>query len=95
VAAELGDLRRFRRASQLMAYVGLVPSEHSTGSSRRQGRITKTGNAHVRRALVEAAWAYRFRPSRSRAIQAREAALDGFRTCGTQSANIRLISRRA
>lgn len=64
--AELGDLRRFEHPRQLMAYVGLVPSEHSTGGAggtRRQGGITKAGNAHVRRILVEAAWAYRHRPS--------------------------------
>ena len=72
VAAELGDLRRFRTAKALMAYVGLVPSEHTTGHNPRRGRITKTGNGHVRRALVEAAWSYRFRPQRSRALRERE-----------------------
>ena len=46
-----------------MAFTGLVPREHSTGASRRQGSITKAGNAHVRRVLVEAAWAYRHRPA--------------------------------
>lgn len=58
--AELGDISRFDSPRQLMAYLGLVPSEHSSGGSRRQGAITKTGNGHVRRLLVEAAWAYRF-----------------------------------
>lgn len=57
--AELGDLTRFDSARQLMAYLGLVPSEHSSGTSVRRGGITKTGNSHVRRALVEAAQAYR------------------------------------
>ena len=71
IAAELGDLRRFPTAPQLMAYLGLVPSEHSSGESRRRGRITKTGNAHVRRVLVESAWSYRFRPALSRAIRER------------------------
>jgi transposase len=71
LAAELGDLRRFATAPQLMSYVGLVPSEHSSGDSTRRGRITKAGNAHVRRALVEAAWAYRFRPAMSKAIRER------------------------
>ena len=56
---ELGDLTRFDSPRQLMAFLGLVPSEHSTGSRRRLGAITKCGNAHARRALVEAAWAYR------------------------------------
>lgn len=71
IAAELGDLRRFATAPQLMAYLGLVPSEHSSGDSKRRGRITKTGNSHVRRALVESAWSYRFRPALSRAIRER------------------------
>jgi len=71
IAAELGDLRRFATAPRLMAYLGLVPSEHSSGDSRQRGRITKTGNAHVRRALIESAWSYRFRPALSRAIRER------------------------
>lgn len=58
--AELGDLRRFASPPQLMAYLGLVPSEHTSGSRRRQGAITLTGNAHARRMLVESAWSYRF-----------------------------------
>ena len=56
---ELGDVRRFESPRQLMAYTGLVPSEHSSGESRRRGGLTKTGNGFVRRILVEAAWAYR------------------------------------
>ena len=71
VLAELGDLTRFDSPSQLMAYLGLVPSEHSSGHSKRQGGITKTGNGHVRRVLVEAAWAYRFPARKSYAIQRR------------------------
>ena len=59
VVAEVGDLTRFTNPRQLMAYLGLVPSEHSTGERRHQGAITKTGNSHVRRMLVESAWAYR------------------------------------
>jgi len=58
--AELGDITRFDSPRQLMAYLGLVPSEHSTGRSRRQGGITLTGNGHARRMLVESAWSYRF-----------------------------------
>jgi transposase len=57
--AELGDLTRFARPVELMSYLGLVPSEHSSGETTRRGGITKTGNGHVRRVLVEAAWAYR------------------------------------
>jgi transposase len=62
IAAELGDPRRFPSARGLMAYVGLIPSEHSSGTKRARGAITKTGNAHVRRVLVEAAWHYRHHP---------------------------------
>jgi transposase len=58
--AELGDISRFDSPKQLMAYLGLVPSEHSSGSRRRQGAITLTGNRHARRMLVECAWSYRF-----------------------------------
>jgi transposase len=58
VIAELGDLTRFRHPRELMAYLGLVPSEHSRGPSVRRGAITKAGNPHVRRLLAEAAWAY-------------------------------------
>ena len=58
--AELGDISRFDSPRQLMAFLGLVPSEHSSGGSRRQGSITKTGNHHARRMLVESAWSYRF-----------------------------------
>jgi len=71
IVAELGDLSRFSKPSQLMAYLGLVPSEHSSGDSRRQGGITKTGNAHVRRLLIESAWCYRFSARKSREIELR------------------------
>jgi transposase len=71
LAAEIGDFARFCRPAQLMSYVGLVPSEHSSGGSRRQGGITKTGNQHVRRVVIEAAWNYRFRPRHSKTIEAR------------------------
>lgn len=71
VVAELGDLTRFDNPRQLAAFVGLIPSEHSSGSTRRQGGITKTGNARARRALVEAAWAYRFPAKVSEQIQKR------------------------
>jgi transposase len=71
LVAEVGDFRRFGTAAELMSFVGLVPSEHSSGGSRRQGRITRTGNGHVRRILVESAWHYRRRPRMSKAIRAR------------------------
>jgi transposase len=60
--AELHDFRRFHSPSQLMAYLGLVPSEYSSGPQRRRGGITRTGNRHVRRLLIEAAWHYRHKP---------------------------------
>ena len=62
IAAELGDARRFPSPRGLMASVGLIPSEHSSGAKRTRGGITKTGNAHLRRVLVEAAWHYRHHP---------------------------------
>jgi transposase len=62
LGAEIGDFGRFRSAEEFMAFVGLVPSERSSGEQRRQGSITKVGNAHVRRLLVEAAWHARRRP---------------------------------
>ena len=71
LAAEIGDFTRFGQSRQLMAFVGLVPSEHSSGPQRWQGGITKTGNKHVRRIVIEAAWNYRFRPRRSRTIEVR------------------------
>lgn len=70
--AELGDISRFESPRQLMAYLGLVPGEHSSGSRRRQGAITKTGNNQARRMLVESAWSYRF-PARQTAHLKRKA----------------------
>ena len=78
VLAELGDISRFDNAWQLMSFVGLVPGECSSGSKRRQTGITKTGNAHVRRVLVEAAWSYRFPASQNRGAAA---------ACGTRFAS--------
>lgn len=62
IAAELGNISRFEGARQLMGYSGAVPSEDSSGPRTRRGGITKTGNAHLRRIVVEAAWSYRLRP---------------------------------
>lgn len=62
LAVELHNFERFTAPRRLMSFVGLVPSEHSSGGKRRQGAITKTGNSHVRRLLIEAAWNYRHRP---------------------------------
>ena len=73
LCAEIGDFERFARAEQMMSYVGLVPSENTTGQQRRLGAITKTGSGHARRLLVEAAWHYRARPSIGRALTDRQA----------------------
>jgi transposase len=62
IAVELGPASRFAKPRQLMGYAGLVSAEHSSGGTVRRGAITKTGNAHLRRILIEAAWAYRHRP---------------------------------
>jgi len=86
VVAELGDLRRFAHPRELMGYLGLVPSEHTTGSKRRLGAITKTGNTHVRRVLVEAAWNYRYPARISPTLQRRQE---------LQPAPIRAIAWRA
>lgn len=69
--AEVGDLTRFDTPRKLMSYLGLTPSEYSSGASRRQGGITKAGNGHARRALVEGAWAYRYPAKVSRHLQLR------------------------
>lgn len=72
IIAELGDLTRFDNPSQLMAYLGLVPSELSSGNSIKKGGITKTGNTHARRALIESAQAYRFPARKSSTIRKRQ-----------------------
>jgi transposase len=73
IVAEVGQLSRFPKPRQLMGYTGAVPSEHSSGGSVRRGAITKTGNAHLRRILVEAAWAYRYRPNVGSELRHRQA----------------------
>lgn len=72
LCAEIGDWERFGRPAQLMSFLGLVPSENSTGEQRRLGAITKTGSRHARRLLVEAAWHYRRPPRRSRELARRQ-----------------------
>ncbi|HEX8947661.1 MAG TPA: IS110 family transposase [Dissulfurispiraceae bacterium] len=71
ILAELGDISRFESPRQLMAYLGLVPSEHSSGQKQKRGGITKSGNGHVRRVLVEASWCYRFPARKTAALQRR------------------------
>ena len=73
LCAEVGDFTRFARAEQLMSYLGLVPSENTTGQQRRLGSITKTGSGHARRLLVEASWHYRPRPNLGKNLADRQA----------------------
>ena len=72
IMAELGELSRFEHPRQLMGYSGAVSREHSSGERIRRGAISKTGNAHLRRIVVEAAWAYRHRPSIGKTLAARQ-----------------------
>lgn len=73
LVAEIGDYQRFATAKAFMAYVGLVPSEFSSGESQRRGRITRAGNRHVRTTLIESAWNNRFRPQVGRNLSKRHA----------------------
>jgi transposase len=68
LVCEVGDFRRFQRAEQFMSFLGIVPSEHSSGASRRQGAITKAGNVHLRKLLVESSWHYRYHSGPSAAL---------------------------
>jgi transposase len=86
IVVEVGDLSRFARAPQLMSYAGIVPSEHSSGGARRQGAITKAGNHHLRRVMIEAGWAYRHKPWLGAPLRKRLA---------TQSEAVRAISWKA
>jgi transposase len=72
LVAEIGDIRRFSHPRHLMSYLGLVPSEQSSGNTVRRGSITKTGNAHARRLLVEASWHYRYPARLSSALKTRQ-----------------------
>ncbi|TDA70064.1 MAG: IS110 family transposase [Clostridia bacterium] len=75
VVAEVGDLTRFSSPRQLMSYAGLVPSEYSSGGSHHRGSITKSGNAHLRRVVVEAAWNYRYLPAVGARLKKRQEGL--------------------
>jgi len=91
--AELGDISRFTNPRQLMAYLGLVPSEHSSGGTRRQGGITKAGNTTARRMLIEAAWSYRFPAKISREQLLRQEQLPKAIRDTAWKAQVRLCSR--
>lgn len=86
LVAEIGSFERFQTAKQFMAYMGLVPSESSSGELRKQGKITKTGNQHARKLLIEAAWSYRYQPAVKGALKKRQQG---------QPANVLAISWKA
>ena len=97
LCAEIGDFHRFRSAEAFMSFVGLVPSERSSGEQRRQGSITKAGNSHARRMLVEAAWHSRRRPKVSYELSRRQADQDPAvlaRTWACSSASTAALSAR-
>lgn len=91
--SEIGDIGRFKNPKHLMAYLGLVPSEHSSGDSKKRGSITKTGNKHVRKALVESAWAYRMPPRISRVLSKRQENLSDSACQIAWKAQLRLYGR--
>lgn len=93
VIAELHDFRRFRSPSQLMAYLGLVPSEHSSGPRPQRGGITHTGNRHVRRLLIEAAWHYRHKPRVGAALAQRRHGQPASMIALADKAQLRLCRR--
>ncbi|TDI76400.1 MAG: IS110 family transposase [Bacteroidetes bacterium] len=93
LATELGDIRRFSSPRQLMAYLGMVPSEHSSGARTHRGSITKTGNTRARKALVSAAWKYAAKPARSRALKKRQEGVDAHVIATAWKAQQRLYKR--
>lgn len=95
LVAEIGDLNRFEHPRKLMGYLGLVPSEHSSGERTSRGSITKTGNGHARRLLIEAAWNYRFKARIGKEINARQEGLsEAIRTTAWKG-QLRLTERYA
>ena len=93
LVAEIGDIARFDHPRKLMGYLGLVPSESSSGERVNRGPITKTGNAHARRLLTEAAWNYRFGPRIARQAQQRQRELPESIKAIAWKAQLRLSAR--
>jgi hypothetical protein len=91
--SEVCDWRRFSRAASLMGFVGLVPSEYSSGGSTRRGHITKAGNAHLRGQLVEGAWQYRHRPCVGSVIVGRQVGVEPDTVARAWAAQLRLCGR--
>lgn len=95
LVAEIGDFAAFDRPHRLASYLGLVPSEHSSGAKRRQGSITKAGNGHARRLLIEAAWHYRRKPAISISVRRRQEGQSPAAIDAAWRAQLRLHSRWA
>lgn len=93
LVAEVGDFRRFPTAASFMAYTGLVPSEHSSGQTQWRGSITKVGNSHIRRVLVEASWSYRHRPAITKDLKRRNEAMSSDLVAYAWAAQLRLCNR--
>jgi transposase len=93
LASEVCDWRRFPRAGAFMGFVGLVPSEYSSGGSTRRGRLTKAGNAHLRSQLVESAWSYQHRPAVGAELRRRQQHLDPQVIARAWKAQTRLCGR--
>jgi len=93
IVAEIGDFRRFKNAKELMTYLGLVPSEYSTGDQIKRGGITKTGNRFARKALVESAWSYRMSAKVSRDLLKRQEGLPQAVRDISWKAQVRLCDR--
>lgn len=93
ITAEVGDFAQFPRASSFMSFIGLVPSEHSSGEREFRGSITKIGNSHVRRVLVEAAWAYHHRPAIGAGLRRRQQGLPPELVAYSWKAQLRLNAR--
>ncbi len=95
LVAEIGDFSAFAHPKQLASFLGLVPSEHSTGDKRRQGAITKAGSSHARRLLIEAAWHYRRHPAVSLTLRRRQAGQPPAAIEAAWRAQLRLSARWA
>jgi transposase len=95
LAAEIGDFRRFAHPRKLMGYLGLVPSERSSGERVNRGGITKTGNGHARRLLIESAWSYRYKPRIGEDAQRRQRDLPAAIRSMAWKAQLRLTKRYA
>ena len=95
LVADIGDLNRFEHPRKLMGYLGLVPSEHSSGERTSRGSITKTGNGHARRLLVKAAWNYRLKSRIGKEINARQEGLSEAVRAMAWEGQLRLTERYA